>query len=36
MREGFKIIDADGHFYEPADLWEKYIDPEFYDQTLSI
>ena len=29
MRNGFKVIDADGHFYEPADLWDKYLSAEF-------
>jgi predicted TIM-barrel fold metal-dependent hydrolase len=32
MRSGFKIIDADGHFYETADLWDKYIEPQYYDR----
>ncbi|MFT4582593.1 MAG: putative TIM-barrel fold metal-dependent hydrolase [Gammaproteobacteria bacterium] len=30
------IIDADGHILEPADAWEKYIDPEFRDRALRI
>jgi uncharacterized protein len=25
MRDGFKIIDADRHVMEPADLWERYL-----------
>jgi predicted TIM-barrel fold metal-dependent hydrolase len=28
-KNGFKIIDAELHVMEPADLWQKYIDPEF-------
>ena len=32
MRNGFKIIDADAHFYEPADIWDKYIEPEYYER----
>ena len=32
MRNGFKVIDADGHFYEPADLWDKYLESEFRDR----
>ena len=33
MRNGFKIIDADGHFYEPPDIWDKYmVGEECYDQ----
>jgi predicted TIM-barrel fold metal-dependent hydrolase len=31
VRNGLKIIDADGHVQEPADLWDKYMDGEFYD-----
>ena len=30
------IIDADGHILEPADTWEKYIDPEFRDRALRV
>ena len=25
MRNGFRVIDADGHFYEPEDLWDNYL-----------
>jgi len=31
-KNGFKIIDAELHVMEPADLWQKYIDPEFKDR----
>src|SRR5262245_35077078 len=27
----YRTIDADGHVAEPADLWERYIDPAFRD-----
>jgi predicted TIM-barrel fold metal-dependent hydrolase len=30
------IIDADGHILEPADMWEKYIDPAFRDRALRL
>ena len=26
---GFKVIDSDMHVIEPADLWQRYIDPAF-------
>jgi hypothetical protein len=26
-------IDADGHIFEPPDLWEKYIEPQYRDRT---
>ena len=31
MGRTYDVIDADGHVLEPADLWEKYIDPKFRD-----
>ena len=30
------IIDADGHILEPADTWERYIDPKYRDRALRI
>ncbi len=30
------VIDADGHFIEPADTWEQYIDPSFREQAIRI
>ena len=29
MRSGAEVIDADGHVWEPVDLWDRYIDREF-------
>jgi len=29
-------IDADGHVLEPADLWEKYLEPKYRDRALRI
>ena len=31
MRGAYRIIDADGHVQETADLWERWLDPEFID-----
>lgn len=31
MYNGHKVIDADGHVQEPADLWDRYIAPEYFD-----
>ena len=28
-KDGFKVMDSDTHVIEPADLWQRYIDPEF-------
>lgn len=30
MRNGHRVIDADGHAIEPADLWDRYIDRAHY------
>ena len=30
------VIDCDGHILEPADLWEKYIDPKYRDRAMRI
>ena len=32
MRNGFRVIDADAHFYEPADIWDRYMGKEYYDR----
>ena len=32
MRNGFKVIDADAHFYEPGDIWDKYVEPAFQER----
>ena len=32
MHKGHRYIDSDGHVLEPADMWEKYLDPEFRDE----
>ena len=29
-----RIIDADAHFIEPLDLWERYIEPRYRDRCL--
>mgnify|MGYP002831029633 CR=1 FL=1 len=31
-----RIIDADGHINEPADLWDRYLEPEFRDRAIRI
>ena len=32
MRNGFRVIDADAHFYEPADIWDRYMEAEHYER----
>jgi predicted TIM-barrel fold metal-dependent hydrolase len=29
MLNGYQIIDADSHVFEPTDMWEKYLEPAF-------
>jgi hypothetical protein len=31
-KNGFKVCDSDMHVVEPADLWDRYIDPAFRDR----
>ena len=31
-KQGFKAMDSDMHVFEPHDLWDRYIDPEFKDR----
>lgn len=32
MKNGYHIIDADGHLMPPPTLWQEYIDPKFRDR----
>jgi len=36
MRNGFKVIDGDGHMQEPMDMWEKYTEPAFRERIPKI
>ena len=36
MKSDFKIMDSDMHLREPADLWEKYMEPEWRDRAPKI
>jgi len=36
MKNGLKIMDSDMHVREPADLWEKYMEPEWRDEAPKI
>ncbi len=36
MKDGLKIMDSDMHVREPADLWEKYIEPKWRDRAPKI
>ena len=30
------VVDADGHILEPADLWERYLEPKFRERAMRI
>ena len=36
MKDGFKIMDSDMHLREPADLWDKYMEPEWRERAPKI
>ena len=36
MKDGFKILDSDMHLREPADLWDKYMEPEWRERAPKI
>ena len=36
MKNGFKVIDGDGHMQEPMDIWEKYTEPAYRDRIPKV
>ena len=36
MINGGPVIDADGHVLEPADTWQKFIEPKYRDRAMRI
>ena len=36
MRNGFRVIDGDGHMQEPMDIWEKNTEPAYRDRIPKI
>ena len=36
MRDGFKVVDADAHFYEPPDIWERYVETQYKDRCPKV
>jgi len=32
---GFRVFDADNHYYEPVDLYEQYVEPAYRDRTFT-
>jgi predicted TIM-barrel fold metal-dependent hydrolase len=36
VRIEYRVFDADNHYYEPVDLFERYIAPEYRDRTFRV
>jgi predicted TIM-barrel fold metal-dependent hydrolase len=36
MRDGFRVIDGDGHMQEPMDIWDSYVDPAFRERAPKV
>ena len=34
MKQGYRVVDADAHVIEPADLWDRYLDPAIRDGSV--
>lgn len=32
----YRVVDADNHYYEPIDLFERYIDPKYRERTFRV
>ena len=32
MKAGYRVVDADAHVIEPADLWSRYVEADFRDR----
>ncbi len=35
MKDGMRFVDCDMHVMEPADLFDRYLDPKFADRVIS-
>lgn len=36
MRNGFRVIDGDGHMQEPMDIWDKYTESAYSDRVPKV
>lgn len=36
MKNGFRIIDGDGHMQEPMDMWEKYVEAAYRERMPKV
>ena len=30
------VVDSDGHVLEPADMWERYLEPKYRERAIRI
>ena len=35
MKDGMRFVDCDMHVMEPADLFDRYLDPKFHDRVIT-
>ena len=35
-KQNHRVIDADGHILEPADMWQRYMEPKFRDRAPTV
>src|SRR6266550_1194503 len=33
---GYRLVDADNHYYEPYDCFTRYLDPEFANRAIHV
>ena len=36
VRDGFRVIDGDGHMMEPTDIWDRYVEGSFRDRAPKV
>jgi predicted TIM-barrel fold metal-dependent hydrolase len=36
MRNGFRVIDGDGHMQEPLDIWDTYVEKAYWDRRPKV
>ena len=32
MKDGYRVLDADGHMQEPLDIWDTYVEKAYHDR----
>src|SRR4051794_33511054 len=36
MRDGFRVIDGDGHMQEPLDIWDTYVEKAYWERRPKV